>query len=181
MKVDVKVAAVFEVVFQLIYGLLVLALGLFFGGLGIAAIGGAVRRRRMARASRGWRSTSGRVLEATVEKSPGGRHGPHYEPLVRYQYEVGGQRYVGTRISFGDISGRVESQQTVKRYPRDTAVTVLYDPANPEAATLEASYPGSNQLWHVFMGCALILAPGGLCSWIGGSMLAETIGKMLAS
>jgi hypothetical protein len=168
----------FEALYQIVLGLLVLAIGLFFGGLGLASIAGSLRRRRQSRASRHWLSVHGRVMNSKVETSPGGPHGPHHEPQVRYQYEVSGQRYVGNRISFADISGRMASERVVKRYPRDMPVTVLYDPADPQESALEPAYPASNQGWHLLMGCALIVTPGALCSWVGFSLLAETINKM---
>lgn len=42
------------------------------------------------RASQGWPTVTGQVLEARVVEDTGGENGPAYKPRVRYAYDVGG-------------------------------------------------------------------------------------------
>jgi hypothetical protein len=97
------------------------------------------QRQALQQASRGWLSTSGRVITSRVQVS-GGRY-TSVSPYVLYEYEANGRLYQGAQIRAGDKFMRSGSSQdayaTVDRYPVGATVTVYYDPANPLESALE--------------------------------------------
>ena len=121
------------------------------GGIGYAVVDGLRSRRAAA-----WPSTNGRVVESEVrvsrERSQGvGDFKDRRSALghMRYEYHVAGRRYLGHRVRWVDVRvGSDHAQQLVSAYPVGRAVTVYYDPANPQSAVLEqgAAVAGSCSL-----------------------------------
>ncbi|WNJ92472.1 DUF3592 domain-containing protein [Bosea sp. 685] len=72
-------------------------------------------------------------------------------PAVAYSFSAGGRSYQGSRISIGDISGPF-AEEALGRYPVGAAVTVYYDPADPENCVLERDAPKG-----VVKGCGGVL------------------------
>jgi hypothetical protein len=72
-------------------------------------------------------------------------------PAVAYSFSVGGRSYQGGRLSIGDISGPF-AEEALARYPVGAAVTVYYDPADPENCVLERDAPKG-----VVKGCGGVL------------------------
>jgi hypothetical protein len=95
--------------------------------------------KTMREASQAWQIAAGKVIKSRVEVS-GGDH-TSVTPRVIYEYEVYGQRYQGDQIRAGDQFMRVSSSRsaydTVDRYPEGAAVTVYYNPNNPQESALE--------------------------------------------
>jgi hypothetical protein len=100
---------------------------------------------RTKRASRNWRTVTGRVLEADLETSTSqepGRDGNSYYPRIRYEYEVDGVPYVSTAWRPGDVYfkrylSREKARGVIARYPVGKPATVYYDPASPGESALE--------------------------------------------
>lgn len=62
-----------------------------------------------------------------------------YVGRVRYDYHVGGERYLGTRIALAETASETveDARQLVARYRPGASVTVRYDPESPGDAVLE--------------------------------------------
>ncbi len=73
-----------------------------------------------------------------------------WSPVVEYAYRVDGRDHHGARIAFGAevAGGRALAEATTARYPKGSAVTVHYDPANPAFAVLE---PRVAFAWSTFL------------------------------
>ncbi|MEW6084824.1 MAG: DUF3592 domain-containing protein [Chloroflexota bacterium] len=74
------------------------------------------------------------------------RGGPQSEleewPMVTYEYEIDGVKYVSNRVRVEDVSGPTTgggwyTKQLFKRYPKGSTVTVYYNPKNPKESALE--------------------------------------------
>jgi len=64
-------------------------------------------------------------------------------PAIGYTYQVGGQAMEGAAIRLGQpplFNNRAKAEAIVARYAVGAPVTVLYDPATPKTAILEAKY-----------------------------------------
>ena len=139
--------------------------GLAFSGVIVAALASRLRDVWLARH---WPSTSGTVTRSQVRSHrQQASDGEHYEsePLVDYEYEVGGQHYRGSRISFAVQSGGSEVLPTLSRYPVGRTVRVYYDPAHPGRSVLERDMPrvvylGVGILLCFFLGAALLFPLG---------------------
>ncbi|POR57050.1 DUF3592 domain-containing protein [Bosea psychrotolerans] len=90
-------------------------------------------------------------------------------PAVAYSFSVGGRSYQGGRLSIGDISGPF-AEEALARYPVGTAVTVYYDPADPENCVLERDAPKG-----AVKGCGAVLLVLALLG--GGGYWAFTQGQ----
>ena len=95
-----------------------------------------------------WPTVPGRIATSAVErvvKREDGRDRTSYVPEVEYVYQVRGREYRSRQIKLGVEIGGSEfiAQRVAKKYPRDRAVTVRYDPQDPSTATLEipGGYP----------------------------------------
>lgn len=63
-------------------------------------------------------------------------------PMVVYEYEVNGIKYISNRVRVQDASGptmggALYANPLLKRYPKDATVTVYYNPQNPKESALE--------------------------------------------
>ncbi len=124
-----------------------------------------MERRELAR-SRTWLSTEGTLLELRWECSRVGRREACH-PRVAYDYHVSeprltpdgirdvGRTYSGTKITFGDgeLSGREDWDDIVRRYRRGARVGVLYDPHEPSNAVLERRIPRQSTV-PLWLACA---------------------------
>jgi hypothetical protein len=66
---------------------------------------------------------------------------PHsyYEPRLTYSYQVGGERYVGTRLSYEEpnSASRAQLEHRLAAFRVGDSLWVHYDPAAPQRSTLE--------------------------------------------
>lgn len=98
----------------------------------------------LARSSRRWPSTVGRILSSEVVYDPHRLHRVHAFARIRYEYEVDGRRYVGGRVKFGGWlnTSRRNAGFTTIRYRAGSPVSVRFDPRRPTRATLERRVAG---------------------------------------
>jgi hypothetical protein len=91
--------------------------------------------------ARRWPYVVGKLLLAGVYEKSG--IPPAYEPHVRYQYNVNGVGYEGTRLRFGGANpfSRTLASAEIPAYPASGEIRVYYDPRKPERACL---VPGPN-------------------------------------
>jgi hypothetical protein len=138
--------------------------GLLFMGTPTAWLGWQVW---LARKSRDWPSTTGRVEGSEVrhDEHELGRHRAYH--LVRYRYEVDGRTYHGRRVRFGgwlNANAR-DAGRTVARYRADQPVSVRYDPRKPGRCTLERRV--SRPVW-MFLAIGIFMTGsvlGALLGW----------------
>ncbi len=145
-----------------------LILGLILGLLGAAFVIVSVRARRKAEESVRWPTTEGRVISSSVREhrdvdDETRQVRRSYEPVVEYEYSVGGTPLSGRKLSFGATSfGRKTAHEVVDRYPSGATVLVHYNPAKPGEAVLETKASGG----AIFLvaGIAMIaLSVGSFC------------------
>jgi hypothetical protein len=109
------------------------------------ALGGLMRLVQLAR---DWRSASGRrawpTARGAITRADLERLSPPddpesialYTPQVRFEYTAGDQTYTGQTEDAKRALARESAERIVARYPVGAAVTVRYDPARPQRATL---------------------------------------------
>jgi hypothetical protein len=110
---------------------------------------------------RSWIETEGRIMHSEVQLGrPGSKEGA--SPIIRYEYQVGSQRYDSSKFSVDNFSGGVgHCRALVRRYPLGQNVKVFYNPDNPEQAVLERRITMGTYFWlaiGVFFTCTLYLA-----------------------
>jgi hypothetical protein len=71
-----------------------------------------------------------------------GEHMLEEFPMVVYEYEVNGIKYISNRVRVQDESGPtmggiLYSNPLLKRYPKGATVTVYYNPQDPKESALE--------------------------------------------
>lgn len=138
-------------------GLLIIGIFLLFRGLpGVLQLLGAL----------GWQRVPGTVLGSGVAgyqtQAGAGRMGANVaRSVVAYQYQVGGQTFVGQRAAFGTPLGfgmglgGVASAQA-SRYAPGQTVDVWVEPHNPMNSVLRRSAPSS--LVMTALGVAVLIA-----------------------
>jgi hypothetical protein len=141
-------------------------LGVFVAALGIVALlwGLSVRSRAntLVAAAGQWPTAPGTMIAAEVLKGGTSRN-PTYTPAVRYEYEVGGRKYVGDRLRPGylTVGWRGTAERMIQPYPVGAAVAVRYDPDDPGSSLLELQ-TSSSPMVAVVLGAVLILMGGGI-------------------
>jgi hypothetical protein len=128
-----------------------------------------------ALACRNWPTTAGVIVSA--ERAKHTAQGPRrqsgsvtYEAKLRYSYRVNGVSYEGTRVSFGDFAGTSGSSQAASarlaQYAPGRAVTVYYQPRNPDVSVLETKVRWPSIVFPIgFALLALICWMGFQKSW----------------
>lgn len=110
-------------------------------GAMIANVGLKMRR------AESWLQAQGRITRSklAVRRPPAGNDiGTAVNvPDMAYSFSVAGRSYQGKRVSLGDISGKF-AEETVRRYPVGSVVTVHYDPADPTDCVLERGFAVSS-------------------------------------
>jgi hypothetical protein len=99
------------------------------------------RSIRRTAESEGWPAVQGVVIESTVATKREGRQ--LYRPVVRYHYEVGGERYEGSRIQWAASSGYrkyTRPRRILDRYRSGQAIKVHNDPKRPGVAVLKPGH-----------------------------------------
>jgi hypothetical protein len=119
-----------------------LFLGMFFIiGLGISILG--VKLIWEAYESQNWPSVQGKIISPPVEREST-RLKIGFRTRIQYAYEAGGKRFLGDRIALGPLVGLYgpSDKHLARKYPKETIVTVYYNPIRPEQSVLE---PGFNR------------------------------------
>mgnify|MGYP002651796972 CR=1 FL=1 len=91
-----------------------------------------------------WPAVEGVVIESAIaaDREAGCQR---FRPVVRYRYEVDGQRYEGSRIKWAMDQGfrkYTRARRLLDRYRAGAAIKVHYDPSRPGTAVLMTG--GSN-------------------------------------
>lgn len=91
-----------------------------------------------------WPTVQGQVIHSEVALHRDSDGDRMYSPDIAYNYTVNSQQYDSSQVGMldGSTSIRGTVQDTVKRYPSGTTVTVYYDPEDPANAVLEPGLKG---------------------------------------
>ena len=137
----------------------------FVGGFVLCAIAGGLilaGRCSIRNASDGeaWCKVEGLVLESAVAAvRNGGRQ--LYRPMVRYRYEVGGERYEGNLIqssSVVEFRKYSRARAMLDKYRSSSPVAVHYDPERPAIAVLRSESAGGMRSMAVIAPTAALYA-----------------------
>jgi hypothetical protein len=122
-------------------------------------------QRARLRASETWHNTPGTIVTSTVREAAA-PEGANYYASLTYNYEVGGRRYVGTKIDFAKrkYAWKNRAQEDVDRYPANKVVTVYFDPNRPSDAVLVRDYPDNT----VFMISGIVILLIVIVVWLWG-------------
>ena len=105
------------------------ALGILTAALGVALF--VIRLRVHQR----WTRTEGEVIDSIVA-------GPDatlsYSAHVTVRWNAGGQQYLKTFDNWGSDESRASFDKIVARYSQGSAAPILYNPADPSQAYLDA-------------------------------------------
>ena len=103
-------------------------------------LAGRLSIRRPAE-SEAWPAVEGVIIESTVAAQREGRQ--VYRPIVRYRYEVGGERYEGSRIQWAAAAGYrkyTRARRVLDSYRSGSTIKVHYDPQRPGVAVLKPGH-----------------------------------------
>lgn len=155
-------------------------LGFVFAGIsafvllaGLFSIRVGRKNRKLAEASASWSSTTGKVLALSIaerERRTNDSSYTVYQPTIEYAYEVAGTAYAGQRLGFANSERTTKSaaQKLLAGYAVGQPVTVFYDPAGPQSATLSTSTSGT-KVSEIF---GVVLAVAGLAGAVFGLYMA---------
>jgi Protein of unknown function (DUF3592) len=110
--------------------------------------------------SRHWPPAEGLVLQSSVVLWDSGDNGDAFVARVTYQYTVGGQSYLGSRISFGYKAGRHArdaAEALAYRFHEGTPVPIYYLPSRPSISVLIPGVPKPLLGWLFFLSLLLSL------------------------
>lgn len=117
--------------------------------LGLACVIWIVLSKRRSYGTPNWPRVVGRILDVSVatlaRETPAGMV-TTFTPMVRYEYAVEGEIYVGQRVHVHrnetlTTPRRSEADRLVARYGVNDPVDVFYNPAVPQQATLIVPRP----------------------------------------
>lgn len=108
--------------------------------LGLAGATEAVLNLHRARQSSWWPVVEAEVLDSGVEAHRGGAHsGASFEPTVRYQYQFGGQTFIGRRIVFASLTAasQKEAERLLEPLKPRGRVLIRVCPSAPAVSVIE--------------------------------------------
>jgi hypothetical protein len=117
--------------------------------LGLACVIWIVRSKRRNYGTPNWPRVVGRILDVSVatlaRETPAGMV-TTFTPMVRYEYAVEGEIYVGQRVHVSrderlTTQRRSEADRRVARYGVNDPVDVFYNPVVPQQAALVLPRP----------------------------------------
>ncbi len=136
-------------------------------GIGIFLLAVPLQDFRIARRIRSWPAVQGVIRSSEIVQVPisANRKGNcRYTSLavVKYNYSVEGQDFIGSRISFGNDSRRIRNANAITAaYPVGKKVFVYYDPEIPIHSVLQRKI-GIGSIGAILIGFPLVLSGIGL-------------------
>lgn len=115
----------------LIFFIIFLAIGLFIGKVGWELF-------EKSGNSGLWPATQGIVIDSHIETSRSDGT-TMYSAEVLYEYSVSGKKYSSNSIDFSETSSSAASyaNKIVDKYPKESVLSVYYNPSDPYEAVLE--------------------------------------------
>ncbi len=142
-----------------------LAGSIVFTGIGIVIALFGYTTYKTGVESTDWPTVDGVIIRSeieqqtvTTEKDGKKKTEVKSHPKIAYQYQVGGQEYKGTKISFLSSSGN--ANQIVSQYPKGKTVRVYYNPDKLKQAVLVPGNSGLNFVPFIFAGVFITLGLG---------------------
>lgn len=130
-------------------------ISIIFGlGSGIYFVRSLVRQHALKH----WPSTRGEILESKLEENSDG-----WYPYVRYSYSAQGKSYASDQLYFYSCNEAPakRARTYLLPYPVGKAVTIYYNPRNPEEAVLDRRLPLWRPLfWLIFTSFFLAIGAG---------------------
>lgn len=124
---------------------------------GLVTIALGLRRMASARASMGWPSVKGTVLDARIDteapdpaaEDDEPRQATTFKPVIEYRFVVNGVTYEGARLAPDELDSgdRSVASDIVRAFPTGSPVDVFYDPTNPERAVLRPGISGASMIF----------------------------------
>jgi hypothetical protein len=95
---------------------------------------------------------------------------------ISYSFAVGPSTYYGKRISLAADPGNFEVAETLQRYPQGKAVTVVYNPIDPNECILERDDPSNiRKAWFAVAVLVALIAAGFVAITQGADRLAGIV------
>ena len=109
--------------------------------IGVGLLYSTIKARLKANAARQWPVVKGLVLTSEVDedytRTAVGSVNPTFAPGVKYEYQVGGQKFTNARVVFGKIRfPYVEASDILTHFPVGAEVDVHYNPVDPADSVL---------------------------------------------
>lgn len=135
------------------------------------------RLKRAVAVARAWPTAPGRVVAGRIDARtialPRGGRGVSYGAMIEYEYEAAGRRHRSQRYSLSGphyFSFERRARRLLARFPAGAAVSVSYDPADPENGVISIDAPAIFMFRVVFWVCLALVG------WlIGGVFLFEPV------
>jgi len=110
-----------------------------------------------------WPTVDGRIVHSAIKRGGGAKKKSRkYTPVIRYEYEVNGQRFTNDKLAFGLTTGsKGWAEQRVRNYPKGKAVDVHHHPVKHGTAVIETN--------TVFNPLGLLASP--FLAWLGFALL----------
>lgn len=114
--------------------------------VGLVLIYFGLRDILQAQTSTRWLPAPGIIVSSDLGVEDDGEGNTLYRADIQYTYELNGHEFQGDRVFFGAMSTSERRQvfDLLLKYPKGTAVSVYYDPADPSQSVLEPGIHGAN-------------------------------------
>jgi hypothetical protein len=104
---------------------------------------------RRITASQDWQVTAGKVTDAATRYTSGGRGSRHYLAQFKYSYTVLGSGFTGDFKIDSFLGMKGTAQKDVEEHPAGVAVTVRYNPDNPQECVSEYDKVSASDLLSI--------------------------------
>ena len=138
------------------------------------------RDLHQAKESATWPTAQGEVRGSSLETRGSLIRGNSYRAKVMYNFTVNEKRFSGNLVTFSDHrSGNPShARDIVKMYPKGEAVTVYYNPQNPQVCVLEPGVKGQVGIGIIFGPVLMMLGIYGAVS-IWKSLRAQSAAELI--
>lgn len=149
-----------------------LLMALILAGIGWRMLSGDKANSHLAVASAAWATAAGQIGTVRIDQEEAKSFDRNsnteivnisYVPKVDYSYTVAGQQYAGTRINFlrPHYASEKKAKEVVANYATGAAVTVAYDPVDPQNSVLDRNTkPPTIGFWTVFIFVIAVIVAG---------------------
>ena len=114
--------------------------------VGLVLIYFGLRDILRAQASTRWLPAPGVIVSSDLNVETDSDGNTYYSADIHYSYPLDDRQFRGDRVFFGQVSTtkRMQVFDLLLKYPRDSVVTVFYNPVDPTQALLEPGIHGAN-------------------------------------
>ena len=131
-------------------------IGIVLVGVALAKAWRAIMEWRRYRKSENWVPVNGLVTESEVVYEYGSEDNSTHTPSIHYTYQVMGQSYEGSLISFGSAGVKYgnhkKAAKVIAPHPIGSQPLIHYDPDDPSKSVLERKYNLSSAVSGLLFG-----------------------------